>query len=399
MTKIKAIRIPGANANVIQQQGFIRYKELFLFMATHHAQLAEEIGQAYINTMRWYYLSHFQRYNTALQKLKLHTMDKHDTVGQDEPARRNNLLPSLKSVPASSYDPFNIGRRIDTLKNRTAPILTSNQADEDRTTHYPEIVFRHFNVALVENASAEYLFIADFFAHKTYDQASAMFSAIFAPTFALAQSVTKQLIDSTIDCHGVLLCVRLNQYSAFEMQKRRVPAADAYINATSMLLWPRFQIVMDAHCESLRKSSLVGVGGGRGQMSALGLSATNTAKQSAAPHFLTQRFACLVQGILALSSEAGDDEPVANSLGRLRGDFETFLTKLSAGISEKGKRERFLFNNYSLVLTIISVQYPPLSWFIGRRRLTCMLPKDTDGKLANEQKSHFEALKKTFESK
>lgn len=343
VAKIKAIRIPGANAHIIQQQGFVRYKELFLFMATHHAQLAEEIGQAYINTMRWYYLSHFQRYNTALQKLKLHTMDKHDTVGQDEPARRNNLLlPSLKAVPASSYDPFNIGRRIDTLKNRTAPILTSHQADEDRTTHYPEVVFRHFNVALVENASAEYLFITDFFGHKTYDQASAMFSAVFTPTFTLAQAVTKQLIDSTIDCHGVLLCVRLNQYSAFEMQKRRVPAADAYINATAMLLWPRFQIVMDAHCESLRKTPL-----------ARSLSAT--AKQSAAPHHLTQRFACFVHGILALSSEAGDDEPVANSLGRLRGDFEGFLTKMAAAIAETGKRERFLFNNYSLVLTIISV--------------------------------------------
>ncbi|RPB08990.1 Vps52-domain-containing protein [Morchella conica CCBAS932] len=377
VAKIKAIRVPGANAQIIQQQGFIRYKELFLFMATHHAQLAEEIGQAYINTMRWYYLSHFQRYNAALQKLKLHTMDKHDTVGQDEPARRNNLLPSLKSVPAASYDPFNIGRRIDTLKNRTAPIMTSHQAEEDRTTHYPEVYFRHFNAALVENACAEYLFITDFFSHKTYDQASAMFSAIFSPTFALAQTVTKHLIDATLDCHGVLLCVRLNQYSAFEMQKRRVPAADAYINATSMLLWPRFQIVMDAHCESLRKSSLVGSGSGRSQLSALGLAATNTAKQSAAPHFLTQRFACFVQGILALSSEAGDDEPVANSLGRLRGDFEAFLTKLSAGIGEKGKRERFLFNNYSLVLTIIS---------------------DTEGKLAAEQKAHFDALKKAYEA-
>lgn len=396
VAKIKAARIPGANAQVIQQQGFLRYKELFLFMAAHHAPLAEEIGQAYINTMRWYYLSHFQRFNTALQKLRLHTMDRHDTVGQDEPARRNSLLvPSLRSaapMSSSSYDPFNIGRRIDTLKNRTAPILTSNQADEDRTTHhYPEVVFRHFNVALVENASAEYLFITDFFAHKTYEQASAMFSAIFAPTFALAQSVTKQLIDSTIDCHGVLLCVRLNQYSAFEMQKRRVPAADAYINATAMLLWPRFQIVMDAHCDSLRKSPLVAAA--RGQLSALGLSATNTAKQTAAPHFLTQRFACFVHGILALSSEAGDDEPVANSLGRLRGDFETFLAKLSMGISEKVKRDRFLFNNYSLVLTIISVCVFLFLPSLLLRSWTDRA-KDTEGKLANEQKAHFEALKK-----
>ncbi|RPB03669.1 Vps52-domain-containing protein [Choiromyces venosus 120613-1] len=390
VARIKAIRVPGANAQVIQQSGFLRYKALFQFMANHHVQLADEIGQAYINTMRWYYLNHFTRYHKSLEKLKLHVMDKHDVVGQEEPVRRSmfpshprvktptniidNLIPSLKSSAPPSYDAFNIGRRIDTLKNRTAPILTANQAEEDRTPHYPEIPFRHFNAALVENASSEYSFITEFFSHKTYDQASTMFHQIFDPAFALGQTFTKSLIDSTLDCLGVLLCVRLNQYSAFEMQKRRIPAADAYINATNMLLWPRFQIIIDAHCESLRRattsaSSRGGVGGAGGGSSAK--------QQSTAPHFLTQRFAGFMNGILTLSAEAGDDEPVANSLGRLRSDFEAFLTKLSAAVTDAKKRERFLFNNYSLVLTIIG---------------------DTEGKMASEQRTHFEALKKAFGS-
>lgn len=183
-----------------------------------------------------------------------------------------------------------------------------------------------------------------------------MFHQMFDPTFALGQAYTKTLIDSTLDCLGVLLCVRLNQYSAFEMQKRRIPAADGYINAVNMLLWPRFQIIMDAHCESLRRSSVAGAGARTGTLSLT----TNAAKQNTAPHFLTQRFAGFMNGILALSAEAGDDEPVANSLGRLRSDFEAFLTKLSAGIVDSKKRERFLYNNYSLVLTIIGVRLSPL---------------------------------------
>jgi len=349
-------------------------------MANHHVQLADEIGQAYINTMRRYYLSHFTRYHKSLEKSKLHVMDKHDVVGQEEPARRSmspvhsglkkiptdmldNLIPSLKSSAPPSYDAFNIGRRIEPLKNRTAPILTANQAEESRTPHYPEIPFRHFNAALTENASSEYSFITEFFSHKTYDQASTMFHQIFDPTFTLGQTFTKSLIDSTLDCLGVLLCVRLNQYSAFEMQKRRIPAADAYINATNMLLWPRFQIIMDAHCESLRRTPTST--SGRGGVSGVG-GGLSARQQSTAPHFLTQRFAGFMNGILTLSAEAGDDEPVANSLGRLRSDFEAFLTKLSAVVTDAKKRERFLFNNYSLVLAVIGVCYlfPPASLFL-----------------------------------
>jgi hypothetical protein len=137
------------------------------------------------------------------------------------------------------------------------------------------------------------------------------------------------------------------------MQKRRIPAAEGYLNGTNMLLWPRFQVVMDAHCESLRRNNT--------NTRMLATISGSAAKQSVAPHFLTQRFASLLHGILSLSAEAGDDEPVQRSLARLRSDFEAFLTKLSSGISDPGKRERFLFNNYSLVLTIIGVSAAALS--------------------------------------
>jgi hypothetical protein len=254
---------------------------------------------------------------------------------------------------------------MDIIKSTSTHALTSHVADEDKSAHYLEVPFRAFNLALMDNASAEYSFLTEFFAKQSFHVVNRRFTAIFEPTLALGHALTKQLIEPSVDALGVLICVRLNQHFAFELQRRKVPPMEGYINGTSMLLWPRFQMVMDVHCESLRRAtaSLPGKPAG----SALSLT-SGPIMQSIAPHQITQRFATFMQGILALSGEAGDDEPVHNSLGRLRNDFESYLTKLSKGFAEVKKRERFLVNNYSLVGTIIA---------------------DTEGKMAEELKDHF----------
>jgi hypothetical protein len=109
---------------------------------------------------------------------------------------------------------------------------------------------------------------------------------------------------------------------------------------------------MDTHCESLKR---IGTNTGRSAVSALSLAGGDDLNQSSAPHFLAQRFGQLLHGILVLSSEAGDDEPVANSLARLTTEFDGLLTKLSRIGGDAKRRERFLYNNYSLIMTIISV--------------------------------------------
>jgi hypothetical protein len=334
----------------------------------HHEKLAEEIGQAYMNTMRWYFLNQFTRYEKALSKIKLHILDKHDVLGQDDGSRKSNNILSGTKVSGPPHDAFNLGRRIDLLKTSNQTALSSFLAEEDTTTHYLEFTFRNFNLALVDNASAEYSFLTSFFAPSlSFTAISRHFNFIFEPTFALGQTLTKSLINETVDGLGLLLCVRLTQHLAFELQRRKIPAVDGYINGTSMLLWPRFQVVMDMHCESVRSST--------NSVSTRKPSAAESAKQSAAPHFMTQRFGQFMQGILALSAEAGDDEPVSTSLIRLRSEMEAFLTKTSKAIGDSRKRERFLYNNYSLILTIIG---------------------DIDGKLALEQQEHFESLKEAF---
>ena len=266
---------------------------------------------------------------------------------------------------------------MDILKRPSQAALPSHIAEDNKQTHYLETPFLHFNLALIDNATAEYTFLASFFSPaESFPTISRHFSAIFSPTFALGHEFTKALVEESNDCLGILLCVRLNQRLAFALQKRRVPVAEGYINGTNMLLWPRFQLAMDMHAESIKRATSAATSSTRGgAVSALGLSSASGG-QSTAPHVLTQRFAQFLQGVLSLSRDAGDDEPVGKSLKRLRGEVEAFLNKVAKGFGSAGegarKRERFLGNNYSLVLMVVG---------------------DVGGKLAEEVKERFEGLK------
>lgn len=274
-----------------------------------------------------------------------------------------------------SHDALSIGRRMDILKRSNQLALTSYLVEEDKQTHYIEIPFFHFNLALIDNATFEYSFLTTFFPPSPISTLSRKFTTIFTPTFALGHAFTKSLIDVSNDCLGVLLCVRLNQHFAFELQRRKTPAADPYINGTTMLLWPRFQLAMDLHVDSVRRATAALPSPSTSRALALATSATSNSSnsgQSSAPHMLTQRFGHFLQGVLALSAEAGDDsEPVGRSLERLRGEVEGFLTKAARAVAA-ARRERFLANNYSLLLTILG---------------------DTPGRLADEMRVYFEGIR------
>lgn len=83
VAQIKSLRSPNINAQIIQQRGFLAYRDIYAFLASHHPKLAEEIGKAYINTMRWYYTSHFARYKQALEKISPYVVDKTDALGAE----------------------------------------------------------------------------------------------------------------------------------------------------------------------------------------------------------------------------------------------------------------------------------------------------------------------------
>jgi hypothetical protein len=396
VSQIKGLRSPNINAQIIQQQNLLKYRSLFSFLHRQHGSLSNEIAQAYVNTMRWYYSNNFSRYRSALDKLALITIDKADALGSDPAAPR-----AKTSGSTVMKDPFSIGRRNDILTTTNHTAISSYLAEETKTPHHIELPFRNFNLALVDNLCSEFAFVAEFFSPEPFHALLRRCTEIFEPTFSLGQQLTRDLVDTSFDCLGILVCVRLNQHNAFELQRRKVPVGDGYINATTMLLWPRFQVAMDAHCESIK--TLAASTSGRSAASKLTSSAHNSSASSTAPHYLTQRFGQFLASVLTLSSSvsssssssatttyttaaaaaaadtgAADDEPLSSSLTRVRTEYENFLAKAARGVgADPKKRARFLGSNYALVLTIIG---------------------DVGGKVAGEQRTYFELLQNKVEA-
>lgn len=339
----------------------LKYQPLFTFLAKRQPQLASELMQAYGNTMRWYYSSHFTRYEAALLKLPLHITTKQQLLGEDA------------SKLHATHDPFNLGRRIDILHSRSTTAIPSHLAEVTATntsstphkfqTHYHiETPFHSFTLALIDNASFEYTFLSSFLPTgptRVTPPLNTLFTHIFAPTLTLAMTLTKRLTPpDTLDALGILLCLRLTQHFAFLLQRRKIPVLEPHTNATAMHLWPRLQAALDAHSDSLRRltASLPTRSASSALTSSLLLGTSSSSAASTAPLPLTQRFGAFCAGVLALSSEAGDDEPVSRSLQRLKAEFEAVLARMALGFGagDKGKRERdrFLTNQYALLVAV-----------------------------------------------
>jgi hypothetical protein len=84
-------------------------------MLQHHPQLATEIKQAYVNTMRWYYHHHFDRFKKALERVRIES--RVEMLGADDSRKGGGGIFSSKTgVGLPGMDPFHLGDRTDILK-------------------------------------------------------------------------------------------------------------------------------------------------------------------------------------------------------------------------------------------------------------------------------------------
>ncbi|CAG8789995.1 8233_t:CDS:2, partial [Gigaspora rosea] len=151
---------------------------------------------------------------------------------------------------------------------------------------------------------SEYLFIVEFFAKDdkpNVDWAKDIFAEIFDTTIKMGLNSTKQYVETTYDAIGILLCIRLNTQFALELQRRRVPALEGYTNQTNMLLWPRFQAIMDTQIESVRKAT------------------NKLVIKEVHPHHITRRYGEFSASILILNEDY-NDPILSNNLLRLRNE-------------------------------------------------------------------------------
>ncbi|CAJ0764704.1 23324_t:CDS:10 [Entrophospora sp. SA101] len=287
LSKIKSLRIPNTNVQILQQSILLKHKVLYQFVMQRYSDVAFEIMHTYMNTMR------------------CPIADKFAMIGYDENVRKGSLLFGTSKI--ALQDKINIcalGDRIDTLKNQDSGVILVHVAEDKNQKHPYEVLFRSFNLTFIDNASSEYLFITEFFTKDekpNVDLAKEIFAEIFEPTIRMGLNFTKQYIENSYDAIGVLLCIRLNTQFTLELQRRRVPALEAYTNQTNMLLWPKFQALMDLHIESIKKAS------------------NKLIVKDFLPHYVTRRFAEFSASLLILNEDYKDSN-LTNTLLRLRSE-------------------------------------------------------------------------------
>ncbi|KAG2196701.1 hypothetical protein INT47_009611 [Mucor saturninus] len=340
ISRIQLLCVPNANIQIMQQSVFLKYKELHFFVLERHHEAAREIRQTYMNSLRWYFSNHFERYSKGLLKLQTTAADKSDLIGVEENVRKGGLFGSNKVTLKDKTNLFALGDRSDTLRMQDPGVIIVHVAEAKEQKYQFEQLFRSFNLTLIDNASSEYLFIYEFFsrdANTAADTAKIMFQFIFEPAEKVGMNFTKAYVENSYDAVGLLLCIRINTQLALELQRRRVPALEGYTNATNMLIWPRFQYVMSLHIDSLKKMF-----NSKSVMSAV---------KDIHPHYITRRYSEFAASLLVLND--GYDDPIlSKSVHRMRDEFEAVLSRMSHEFPESPRRIAFLINNYDLIVSV-----------------------------------------------
>ncbi|KAF9377637.1 Histone acetyltransferase kat2b, partial [Mortierella sp. AD011] len=192
LAKIKSFRIPNTNVQIMQHSVLLKYKELNQFVMERHSEVATEIRQTYANTLRWYFSNQFETYAAGLEKLQSPVGDKYEMLCTDESARKG-LFGTTKALQQKT-NVFAVGSRLDTLKNQDAGLILIHVANEKHLKYPYEALFRSFNLALIDNASSEYLFLVEYFSKRSQPDIEGIrgvFSHIFEPTLKLGLARTK----------------------------------------------------------------------------------------------------------------------------------------------------------------------------------------------------------------
>ncbi|PIA18916.1 Vps52-domain-containing protein [Coemansia reversa NRRL 1564] len=342
LDKINSLRSLNTNAHVLQSSVFFKYRFFNHFLIERHPEAAVEVRDTYIHIMRQYYVEHFETYQHGLIKLERVVADKSDAIGMEE-TNKLSLFGSTKTVARDKPNVFNLGTRAEILGAEDPRAIVLSIASETNDKRPFEDLFRSFNLALADNATAEYEFIMQFFVSPKArqkitgsDMARMVFGHIFEPSIHVGEQFLKAYLESTYDALGVLLCIRVMAQLASELQRRQVPALDSYVNSMNMHLWPRFQAILDSHIESVKRMA----------------SLRTKAKIDTQPPATVRRYAELASSLLRLNV-GYNTHVVALSLARLRAEVQAYLTHVAGGSSDKHAGLVFLINSHDLILTVL----------------------------------------------
>ncbi|RKP10887.1 Sac2 family-domain-containing protein [Thamnocephalis sphaerospora] len=333
LEKIRSLRVPNTNVQIIQQAVLLRHQPAFRFLRKWHTEAASEVLQEYVNAMTIYYLDNFEQYSRGLWKLMTAAIEKGELTLAGEMAK-SGVFANYR--PSSQSSAFRITDRAASLASTENEVILTHVAEDMAQTFPLERIIRSVNAALRDNACAEYVFILQFFIHRSEVEGAEIFARVFQPTIKAMLADLRHAVDNTYDLLGLLMSVRVLEQAGIEMERRQMPILESYLQEAIMIIWPKYQLLVDRIVRNTR------------ELPWKKLSAGLDVK----PHGMTRRFAELSAAILEFSL-GPNDGVVQSSILKLRSEFGMLFTKLAASFRVPIDQHAFAINNLATITTTL----------------------------------------------
>lgn len=334
--KIYQFRKPMTNYQV-PQNAMIKFKYFNQFLMAHSRDTALQVRHEYINTVGKVYFSYFKEYHSKIIKLEYEErVTKDDMMGFEETGNKRGiaLFSTNKNSLTNKSTIFTLNRRDEILTTRFEdPMIIPHTSKADKYFTY-EALFRSTHFCLTDTCSREYIFLQEFFSLDKGTQE--LFESLFDKTLNFLYTSIESSISNSFDSIGVLLSVHIIYRLTDMMNKRSVPALNAYWKKLLALLWPRYLQIIDMNIASMKLAD------------SHRLSHFDTRS-----HYVTRRYAEFSAGIVSINRFHPDDR-VNQSLSLLQTEVEGFIMRLAGEFVTRKDQLVFLINNYNMMLAVLA---------------------------------------------
>ncbi|KAF9247342.1 vacuolar sorting protein [Melanogaster broomeanus] len=290
------------NMQVLQSSVFLKYSALFGFLKRQAEPVAREIQESYVIAARTYYETSFRRYIRSLGWLRARVSEKFGNI----------------TLMSGENDGIRIDHERLTYAKLEGPgVVLAYQADDKAHKEPLEAILRSLFLVLMDNATAEYSFIASFFsvealeppptargpesgrisaaflsADRSFDDKNSaggsearkdvsspgvigptglarlatmeraertelnnIWKKIFDPVLEYTKTFVGSVIEPPPPAIPLLTMARLTEAVTAEVQKRQCSPLETFFFSMRLQLWPVYQKVMSEHCEALKKLS------------------------------------------------------------------------------------------------------------------------------------------------
>lgn len=333
LQKIYSFRKPMTNYQ-IPQNSLLKYKFFFQFLLANERGVAQELRDQYVDTMSRIYCSYFKSYTGRLLRLQYEEVaEKDDLMGVEDTAKKGFFSkPSLRSRNTV----FTLGNRgaVIAPAEIEAPIIVPHAAQRGEQRFPFEALFRSQHYALLDSSCREFSFLTEFFL-VSGAAAQELFNAVMGKTLSALQKHMESFVADCYDAIAVFLCIHLVLRFRGLCAKRGVPALEGYWSWLLELLWPRFELILELHIQSVQGTDPQRLGG-----------------LDSRPHYITRRYAEFSSAIVSINQTL-PSERSDGLLGRLQLEVENLVLRAAAEFPTRREQLVFLINNYDMMLGVL----------------------------------------------